>query len=320
MTETAQGPVVEVCGLRRSFAAVKAVEDVSFRFRGGEVHGFVGPNGAGKTTTMRIIATLDEADGGDVLIDGVSVTDYPDRARPRLGFMPDYLDSYREMNVRDYLDFYARAYRLPTPLRRQRLADVIGFTGLEGLLHRPVDELSKGMKQRLSLGRVLVNDPDVLILDEPASGLDPRARVEVRRLVRLLADRGKAVLISSHILTELAAICDAVTIIEQGAIRASDTMDRLHEEAAPGVRVEVRLAAGPPAEKERLLRILAEVPGVARAEPLMHGAAFWYAGEAGFRARVLARLVEEGFAVTDFQSARSDLEETFMALTRGEVS
>jgi ABC-2 type transport system ATP-binding protein len=311
---------VEVRDLARRFGDVQAVDGASFRFVSGEVHGFIGPNGAGKTTTMRVIATLDHPDEGDVFFNGVSATNYPDRVRPLVGFMPDYLDSYQDMMVEEYLDFYARAYRLSPPARRRRLGDVVDFTGLGELLDRPVAGLSKGMKQRLSLARVLVNDPQVLILDEPAAGLDPRARVEVRALVRLLADQGKAVFISSHILTELSAICDSVTIIEKGTVHASDSVREIQHRVDAGVRAEVRLVDPDEAERERLLRFLAETPGVARSEPSRHGAYFSYEGDAEYRAELLRRLVEARFRVTDFHAATSDLEGAFLALTKGTVS
>jgi ABC-2 type transport system ATP-binding protein len=314
------GTVVEVVGLRKSFGALRAVDRISFSFVAGEVHGFIGPNGAGKTTTMRIISTLDTPDDGDVIVNGLSVLDFPDRVRPMLGFMPDYLDSYRDMNVEEYLDFYARAYHLPPAHRRRRLAGVIEFTGLQKLLQRPVHGLSKGMKQRLSLARVLINDPQVLILDEPAAGLDPRARVEVRTLVRALADEGKAVFISSHILTELSAICDSVTIIEHGRIQASDRILDLQRRVDSGDRAEVRIADADAETCERLALILAEHPAVSIAEPMPGGAFFAYDGEVEVRATILRKLVSEGFAVTDFHAASSDLEGAFLALTKGVVS
>ncbi|MFW5856342.1 MAG: ABC transporter ATP-binding protein [Planctomycetota bacterium] len=314
------GMAVEVLGLSKHFGSVCAVDGICFRFVSGEVHGFIGPNGAGKTTTMRIIATLEHPDEGDVLFNGVSAINYPDRIRPRVGFMPDYLDSYQDMMVEEYLDFYARAYGLKPARRRKRLGDVVDFTGLGELLDRPVNGLSKGMKQRLSLARVLVNDPDVLILDEPAAGLDPRARVELRSLVRLLADRGKAVFISSHILTELSAICDSVTIIEKGRVEVSDSVHDIQQRVDAGVRAEVRLVEAGEAERERLLRFLAETPGVTRSEPSQHGAYFSYEGDANYRAELLRRLVLAEFRVTDFLAATSDLEGAFLALTKGTVS
>ncbi len=314
---SADSTVVEIRGLRRHFGPVKAVDDIHFAFHGGEVHGFIGPNGAGKTTTMRIIATLDEPDAGDVFVNGKSLVNYPDELRTEIGFMPDYLDSYPDIVVEEYLDFYARAYRLPPPRRRARLQAVIEFTGLGELLERPTTVLSKGQKQRLSLARMLVNDPAVLILDEPSAGLDPRARIELRRLIRQLADRGKAVFISSHILAELSETCDAVTIIENGQIRASDRMPNLQRQLDEGLRVRVALARPEPEECRRLQRLLAETAGVLRTFELPQGADFAYEGEPAGRAEILRRLLAAGFQVTDYHLATSDLEDAFMRLTEG---
>jgi ABC-2 type transport system ATP-binding protein len=315
MVESNGRVLVEVQGLKRHFGKVRAVDGVDFTFRGGEVHGFIGPNGAGKTTSMRIIATIDQPDDGDVLVDGTSAIDYPDRLRPRLGFMPDYLESYQYMTVEEYLDFYARAYRLSAAQRGRRLTAVIDFTRVREMLDRPVKALSKGQKQRLGLTRVLINNPDVLILDEPAAGLDPRARVEVRRLIRELADRGKAVFVSSHILTELSEICDSVTIIDRGRIRASDQVSALQHSIDAGTRVSVQLADPGEEERARLARLLAEIPGVGRAAVEAGGASFSYQGENALRAEILERLLAEGFRITDFHADRSDLEDAFMTLT-----
>lgn len=309
---------VEICGLKRHFGDVKAVDGIDFSFVGGHVHGFIGPNGAGKTTTMRILATLDFPTGGDVLIDGISALHFPDMVRPRIGFMPDYLDSYHHMSVCDYLDFYARAYGLKNNERKERLNAVIDFTGLNKLLQRPVDRLSKGEKQRISLSRMLINNPDVLILDEPAAGLDPRARVELRRLVRQLADKGKAVFISSHILTELSEICDAVTIIESGKIRASDAVKDIQKKVDAGTRVAIQLEDATESERERLTVILSELSPITKIEESPNGAVFSYEGDSGFRSTLLALLIEKRFKITDFHAATSDLEDAFLNLTERE--
>jgi ABC-2 type transport system ATP-binding protein len=242
--------------------------------------------------------------------------DYPDEVRPEIGFMPDYLEAYVDVTVREYLDFYARAYRLAPERRRRRLAHVVEFTGLGDLLDRPAARLSKGQKQRLGLGRVLVNDPRLLILDEPAAGLDPRARVELRGLIRQLADAGKAVLFSSHILAELAEICDSVTIIDEGQLCVSDRMSAIQQMIDHGTRVNVVLARPTPDLRRDLVRALAQMPAVADADATQQGAWFSYEGDRDVRARVLVRLVQDGFDVTDFHTASSDLENAFMTLTR----
>jgi len=195
--------LIEVKNLFRYFGPVHAVDDVSFQVESGQICGFIGPNGAGKTTAMRILATLDLPDRGDAFLDGASVVDYPDRARPRIGFMPDFYGAYADLTVTEYLDFFARTYKLHGRRRLEAVRQVMAFTELDKIAEKDTRALSKGMRQRLSLGRTLINDPELLILDEPAAGLDPRARIELRELLRELAADGKAILISSHILTEL---------------------------------------------------------------------------------------------------------------------
>ncbi len=182
-------PMIAFRRLFRFFGSTRAVDDVSFEVHRGEVCGYIGPNGAGKTTSMRILATLDLPSAGDALIDGFSVVNDPERVRTRLGFMPDYFGTYRDVNCREYLDFFARAYGLIGKERSAAVHQTMGFTGLDTLAEKPISGLSKGMKQRLCLGRALVHDPSVLILDEPAAGLDPRARIELRDMIRRAGPR-----------------------------------------------------------------------------------------------------------------------------------
>ena len=190
-------PALELRHLHRFFGRLKAVDDVSFKAWPGQVMGFIGPNGAGKTTSMRILATLDTPTAGDAFVCGYSVVDDPDKVRRYLGFMPDSFGKYANMNVVEYLDFYARAYGMRDAQRRDAIEHVLVFTELRKLADKAINTLSKGMSQRLGLGRCLIHDPQVMILDEPAAGLDPRARVELRELIRLLAtEMKKTVLIS----------------------------------------------------------------------------------------------------------------------------
>ena len=211
----------------RIFGDTRAVDQVSLQVNAGEVLGFIGPNGAGKTTSMRILSTLDLPTSGDAWVDGFSVTNDPDLVRRRLGWMPDGFGTYPDVSCEEYLDFFARSYGMLGTERRAALREVMGFTQLDELAFKPIAGLSKGMKQRLCLGRALIHNPAVLILDEPAAGLDPRARIELREMIRALADEGKAILVSSHILTELAEMCDRVAIIEQGQLLAVGTVDEI---------------------------------------------------------------------------------------------
>ncbi|MCR5381419.1 MAG: ABC transporter ATP-binding protein [Lentisphaeria bacterium] len=223
---------IKIDHLYRRFGKKNAVNDVSFEFESGNIFGFIGPNGAGKTTTIKIMATLDLPTAGDVFFDGVSAIAYPEKVRRIVGYMPDSLPSFTDIKVWEYLDFYARAFGLKGETRRKTLADVEAFTNLTGIREKYLNALSKGMKQRVSLARALVHNPQVLIMDEPAAGLDPRARIELLSLLKILADQGKAILLSSHILSELQDICDGAVIIEQGKLLASGPLDHLMESAA----------------------------------------------------------------------------------------
>jgi ABC-2 type transport system ATP-binding protein len=307
---------LEVVGLTRRFGTLTAVDDVSFSVDRGEILGFIGPNGAGKTTTMRVCATLDIADEGDVLIDGVSVTANPREVRRRLGFMPDSYGAYVHTTVAEYLDFYARSYGLRGRDRLRMLSYVKEFTGLLPLEDKLMTALSKGMKQRLCLAKTLLHDPAIMILDEPAAGLDPHARVELRELVKALAGLGKAVMISSHILTELSQICTTVAVIEAGKVRATGSVRDVIRRAQTQHKVVRLRALAPDAE---VLRTLLEIPGVEAARPDHGYISFEYAGEDDDLARLLRRLVERGVAPVEFAPKATDLEDVFLSLTQGKV-
>ena len=208
--------LVEVQHLSRRFGHFNAVKDVSFSFDAGQIYGFIGPNGAGKSTTMRILASLDLPSDGDCRIDGLSTVDDADKVRHLIGYMPDSYGSYPDMTIWDYLDFFARAYELSPQARQSAVDGVIDFCQLGDIKEKLITTLSKGMKQRLCLGRCLIHDPKVMILDEPSAGLDPRARIEFRDLLRALAKQGKAIFISSHILSELEELCDALLLLNKG--------------------------------------------------------------------------------------------------------
>jgi len=327
--------LLQVKGLSRHFGALKAVDDVSFVLDEGTILGFIGPNGAGKSTTMRIIATLDVPTAGEVLLEGKSVVERPDSARPLIGYMPDRYGTYEDMTVFEFLDFFARAYKLRGKERSDRVDSVMEFTGLFPLKEKLTSELSKGMKQRVALGRTLLHDPKLLILDEPADGLDPRARIELRELLKALAAQGKAVLISSHILTELSEICDSCAIIEQGRLLATGPVEEVLSRTAgnaPHCDLELKLfgaaealeAAGKKAE-----RLLLEQPHVAKVLldhdtvslrlELPPGTApkQGWADEAS--ARLLKALVQAEVPVCSFQARALDLEDAFMTVTKGKV-
>ena len=329
---------VEVTRLCRSFGlephAVHAVRDVTFRFERGEIFGFIGPNGAGKSTTMRILATLDLPSSGDCLVDGLSTVDDADRVRRMIGYMPDSYGAYPNMVVWEYLDFFARAYDLTPERRRRAVQDVMDFCQLGGIKEKLVGTLSKGMKQRLCLGRCLVHDPQLLILDEPSAGLDPRARIEFRDLLRVLASQGKSIFISSHILAELEELCTSVAIIEQGGLIATGRVSDLKAQLDGGThpRQPVGDAAVPTAaahlavveirfahEVEGLALRLAEEPALTNVQLDHLSLTASVSGGPEEHAALLTRLVGLGLPVCRFGVRGRNLEDLFMHVTEGRV-
>lgn len=310
---------VQVKNLRKEFGRTLAVDDITFGFDSGHVFGFVGPNGAGKTTTMRIIATIEEPTDGDVLLNGVSIREEPELARRIVGYVPDSLPAHADITVHEYLDFYGRAYGLRGKARRQAVEAIEEFTNVTGIRDKHLKALSKGMKQRVSLGRALVYDPDVLILDEPAAGLDPRARVELRELLMLLAERKKAILISSHILTELTEICNGVVIIERGKILETGTIEEVLQKSAHRRTVAVRLLEQDHHRNPELLKELLQTPLVENARDVASEVHFELSGDEGAACDILAQLIGQGYKVLEFRQTKADLEDIFMNVTKGGV-
>jgi len=311
-------PAFEFRNLHRFFGKLKAVNNVSFKAWPGQVVGFIGPNGAGKTTSMRILATLDLPTAGDAFVEEFSIVDDPDKVRRIVGFMPDSFGRYSNVNVVEYLDFYARAYGFKGAARRDAVDRVMTFTELGKLAEKPIDTLSKGLSQRLGLGRTLIHDPRVLILDEPAAGLDPRARVELRELIHLLAvDLNKTVLISSHILTELSEICDSAAIIEAGRILACGTIEEIMETLKQRRGSSSQLTLRVLRNAELLERLLLEQPFVSTVSVSGLTISFQYEGDDAARAGLVKRLVEEGVEIVEFSGKTENLEDAFMAITEG---
>lgn len=228
--------MIEAYQLTRQFGQFIAVNAVNFSIPDHCICGFIGPNGAGKTTTLRMLATLESPDSGFALVNGYRIDEEPDRVRHSIGYMPDYYGAYPDMNAAEYLDFFARAYHIRHPVRASRIQSLVDFIDLKPLLKKPVNGLSKGQKQRLSLARALLPNPPVLLMDEPAAGLDPRARLELRELLKVLAAQGKTILISSHILPELGDLIDQVIIIDNAQIRYTGSLAQLGQVMATGVQ------------------------------------------------------------------------------------
>ncbi len=310
-----QSPIVKVCGVTRHYGDLRAVDELSFEVHRGEIFGFIGPNGAGKTTTLKMIATLIEPSGGQVLVDGFCVENDTIAVRRLIGYMPDHFGVYDGNTVEEYLEFFAGAYQLPRQLREPTVRDVMALTDLLHLKDRLVSELSKGMKQRLCLAKTLVHDPEVLLLDEPASALDPRARIEFRELLKELRSMGKTIIISSHILTELSDVCDSVAVIEKGKLVGSGRVGDLQKknQAADVVRIELSRSN---AEVEAVLGELTSVGSVIVSG---HRVQFDYFGSPHDFYLVLKVLVERSVEVLSVEYNPRNLEHLFLELTKGDV-
>ncbi|MGH9175393.1 MAG: ABC transporter ATP-binding protein, partial [Vicinamibacterales bacterium] len=253
---------IETHDLTKRYNGLTAVDDLTLTIPAGMLYGFIGPNGAGKTTTIRMLAGLLEPTAGTILIDGEEITKDSSRARWLVGYMPDFFGVYDEMMAWEYLDFFARCYNLPVARRKSIVDELLHLVDLYDKREAFVETLSRGMKQRLCLAHALVHDPKILLLDEPASGLDPRARVEMRELLRELGRMGKTVLISSHILTELAEMADAVAIIEKGKLVASGPVSEIARAARADKLMHIRLLETGDAIVERATAALRGYPGV----------------------------------------------------------
>lgn len=306
-------PVIDIQSVTHLFKQHRALDGVTFQVAPQSLHGFVGPNGAGKTTTLKLICTLLKPQVGRIQVFGHDVRNSVKAIRKRIGYMPDHFSMYRQMTVFEYLDFFAAAYGFPLKERDRIVADVLALTDMDGRKNDFIQGLSRGMQQRVSLARVLVNDPDLLLLDEPASGLDPRARIELMEILRELRRMGKTIFISSHILSELAELCDSVTIIDRGKTKYSGPMEALldHQTENPSYRIRVDLSA------EEALRTIAEQPGVLSVEPIE--------GRSELRVkldlestdsnRLLSDLILQGITIINFGRDQRHLNEAFMDLT-----
>ena len=308
---------VEIHKLYKEYGRTRAVNGISFRFGSGQIFGFIGPNGAGKSTTMRVLATLEEPTSGDATVDGVSVIEEPEKAHKYIGYVPDSLPSHRDVTVHEYLDFFARAYNIRGEKRRQTVEGVEEFTNLLGIRDKTLNALSKGMKNRVSIARALVHDPPVLLMDEPAAGLDPRARIELRELLKVLAGQGKAILISSHILTELAEICTGAVIIERGKILRAGTLQEIVSRDGKATRTVV---LRPLNRADELLKLLLQTPNVddARLDDDTIEADLTDATDEAC-CDLLETVVKAGFRILEYRPRRADLEQIFMDVTRGDV-
>ena len=312
-SNTEPKPVVSVNNLHVNYGKVHAVRGISFQIPKGEVFGFIGPNGAGKSSTIRVLATLQKKFDGLVRVNGTEVREDPDRVREMIGFMPDFFGVYEDLTSREYLHFFAAAYRLPKDRRESVVADVLELTDLTHKIDSPVDSLSRGMKQRLALARVLLHDPDLLLLDEPASGLDPRARIEVRELLKAMQEMGKTILISSHILHELAQLCTRIGIIEAGQLVAEGSLNEIFAQLSLKRVVHVQVVK----PQQELVDDILKLPGIDSAELQTDRVAIRLREDELAVEDLHSELVNLGCKIRMFQPEAMDMETAFMKLTEG---
>ncbi len=309
--------MIELINFTKRYGEFTAVENLNLKIEAGELFGFIGPNGAGKSTSIRFLATLLKATHGEGIVAGHSVTKDPMGVRRVMGYMPDNFGVYDGMKVWEFLDFFAVAYQIPRSRRKQVIGDVLELLDLTHKRDDFVNGLSRGMKQRLCLAKTLVHDPPVLILDEPASGLDPRARLEMKALLNELRRMGKTILVSSHILSELADFCTSIGVIERGRLLAAGSIRDIQKQLRAHRVLKVQLLNG---EAGRAAEILRDDPSIRLVETFDHTVTAEFEGVDEDMARLLGRLIGAGLPVHSFAEEPLSLEEVFMMITKGIVS
>ncbi|GIO95210.1 ABC transporter [Paenibacillus lautus] len=305
--------MIEIRNLSKKYGTFHALKDISLHIEKGTVFGFVGPNGAGKSTTMSILATLMLPTSGVAKVGGFDVTQHPKEVRKRIGYMPDFFGVYDQLKSTEYLHFYGASYGIPRAEREQLIPQLLELVNLSDKADTYVDSLSRGMKQRLCLARCLVHDPDLLILDEPASGLDPRARIEMREILKELKLMGKTIIISSHILPELAEMVDEIGVIEHGEMvaqgKVTDIQSRLRVKKVIHIRTLER--------EEELAEKLRDEPFVSSVLTDNTGVHVHYGGDDAQQSALLRQVVSWEIPIVSFQEAQSNLEDVFLEITKG---
>ena len=307
--------MIEIRGLTKKYGSFYALQNLDLTIEDGSVFGFVGANGAGKSTTFSILATLLQPTAGDAFINGLSVTKNAHEVRKQIGYMPDFFGVYDQLKANEYLDFYGASYGLKPKEREVLIPKLLELVNLENKRYEYVDLLSRGMKQRLCLARSLIHDPKILILDEPASGLDPRARVEMRDILKRLKEMGKTILISSHILPELAEMCDSIGVIDSGKLIAQGSVQAIQAQLQSEKVIKVRTAG----ETKMLVPFLENDPFVSQIveQPEKNTVQFLYRGTDEDQAALLQRAVAQNMPILSFAEEETDLEDVFMEITKG---
>lgn len=304
--------IVEMEGVEKRYGETRALAGADLEVPEGSVFGLIGPNGAGKTTSMLIMSSLLARDGGRVRVAGEDPESDPGAVRRVLGYMPDFFGFYDNLTTAEYLDFFAAAQQISAPRRPAIIADLLTLVDLEDKADTEVNALSRGMKQRLSLARALVHDPDLLVLDEPASGLDPRARIQQRELIAELSRMGKTIIISSHILSELEGICSHLAVIDDGVVKSQGSIDEIRLTLTETHRIAARVPDDRVDDVADLVDSLAEIEDTAVESGLVR---FTFHGGDEVSARILAAVVAAGIPVFEWRTEAAGLEEVFMRIT-----
>ncbi len=307
--------MIKTSQLTKKYDDMYAIRDIDLDLGQGDLFGFIGPNGAGKTTTMRIIATLLTPTYGEAYVCGYSIYTHPKEIRRLVGYMPDFFGVYDDMTVIEYLDFFAAAYRIAPQARRKRCDEMLEVVDLEFKRDAYANTLSRGQTQRLGLARVLLHDPAVLLLDEPLSGLDPRARIEMRSLMRRLGSMGKTVIVSSHILPELADVCNKVGIIDSGKMIASDDVASMIRQVRPNMAILIEPALK--TQLEAAAKILSNHELVQSVDIVAESVKATLKADAGDYSSIATMLISNGIAIKRFAEEEINLESAFMAFTKG---
>jgi len=308
-------PAVQTIGLTRTYGSLMALASLDLTVLPGDLFGFIGSNGAGKTTTLRILATFLAPSAGQAKILGHDVVRDANAVRHAIGYMPDFFGVYKDMEVTEYLDFFGACYKIPTAQREKTVADVLELVGLSEKRGSLIGALSRGMQQRLGLARVLIHDPQVLLLDEPASGLDPRARIEMMAILQELQRMGKTIIISSHILSELQTLCNRVAIIEKGRLIYSGPVQGVREQIYPGRILWVRVSS----DSDQAIALLKARPEIAEAEPVDSQIKVTMTDHNADHSIVAETLVQGGAKLIELREDEVGLEEVFLHVTRGET-
>lgn len=307
--------MIDIIGLTKKYGSFTALDELHLQIDAGVVFGFVGANGAGKSTTFSILSTLLAPTSGKAFVNGVNVVENPAEVRKYLGYMPDFFGVYDQLKVDEYLDFYGASYNLSAAEREKLIPELLELVNLTDKRYEYVDLLSRGMKQRLCLARTLIHDPKVLILDEPASGLDPRARTEMRDILKHLKSMGKTILISSHILPELAEMCDEIGVLERGRLIARGNVNTIQDQLMADKEIIVKMLG----DIEPAVRFFEEDPNVTAIEKEANEGIvkFYFKGTREEQIALLKKAYLSDLAIYSATEVEKDLEDVFMAITKG---